>query len=176
MTSPRTHFIGALLAGVLALSGYSFWYGVISKKSNEVIDLQNKITETSEAMSRIAATRAALVEISGDEAKVQNYFVPDTDAPAFIDAIEAYGLTQKTGVSVLSASLGGTPAEPMLILPVTVTGTFDAVLRTVGAIEYAPYVISLSALSIQKNGNGAWQASFTLTVGSVPKIVVKNTP
>ena len=176
MTSPRIHFIGALLAGVLALTGYGFWYGVISEKSNEAIDLQNKITETSEAMSRIAATRAALVEISGDEAKVQNYFVPETDASAFIDAIEAYGLSQKAGVSVLSASVGGSSTEPALILPVTVTGTFDAVLRTVGAIEYAPYVISISTLSIQKNGNGAWQANLTLVVSSVPKTVAKNTP
>lgn len=169
------HLVVVTLAGIAVLGGYGAWYRIISQKSNEVIDLQNKITETSDAMGRIASTRAALTEISGDEAQVQGYFVPETGAPALIEDLEARGVAQKASVSVLSAAIGGTSAQPTLTLPITITGTFDAVMRTVGAIEYAPYALSISSVTVQKNANNVWQASLSLTVWSVPKVVT-NTP
>jgi hypothetical protein len=175
MRSSATHLIAVMLAWVVALGGYSVWYGVISKKSNEVVDLENKIIQTSDAMGRIASTRVALTEISRDEAQVQGYFVPETGASALIEDLEARGAAQRANVSVLSAAIGGTPAQPTLTLPITVTGTFDAVMRTVGAIEYAPYAISVSGVSVQKNANSAWQASLTLTIWSTPR-VTSNTP
>ena len=67
----------------------------------------------------------------------------------FINGLEAQGQALGTTVSVLSVS-AGTGKQPTFMLSLTIEGTFDTVMRTVGVIEYAPYDISLySFLSIR---------------------------
>lgn len=176
MRSPSTHLVLALVAAFAAVSGYGAWFYGISQKSSDVASLQNQISTESENINRIAAARAALTEIAGDEAKVQSYFVPETEVVAFINALEARGLAQKATVGVLSVSTGGIPAQPTLLLALTIKGTFDAVMRTVGAIEYAPYDVSISTLGVQQDAKNSWYANLTLTVGSVPMKAATSTP
>ena len=72
-------------------------------------------------------------------------------------------------MKVLSVSAGGTNARPTLTLAVTVTGAFDAVMRTAGSVEYAPYDISISKFSVMKSDKKNWLANLELVVGSVHK-------
>jgi hypothetical protein len=67
---------------------------------------------------------------------------------------------------VLSVAASHTAAHPSLELTLTVTGTFDAVMRTVGAIEYAPYDLSITGLDLGQTDKNAWHADVTLLVGS----------
>lgn len=70
-------------------------------------------------------------------------------------------------MSVLSVSTSGTVAQPTLAFTLTVKGTFDAVMRTVGSIEYAPYDLSITALTIAQDDKNSWHADLKLSVGSV---------
>ncbi len=177
MKSPLTHFILALTACTIVLVGYGFWYAAVSAKSAAVASLQDQISTKTETISRMAAARATLAELSGDEAVVQGYFVPETGVVAFIDSLESRGQAQGAGVSVLSVSTSGTTAQPALTLLLTVTGTFDAVMRTIGAIEYAPYDISIATLSVGKgDAKDSWRADLKLLVGSVAADTVTPTP
>lgn len=167
MKTSFTNLVIALVVCVATFIGYGVWYAAIAAKSAAVANLESRITAKNETASRIASARAALAEIAGDESIVQSYFVSKTGVVAFIDALEALGKTQKAAVSVLSVSMGGAPAQPTLVLALTVTGTFDAVMRTVGEIEYAPYDLSVSALSLGHAAPNSWHADLKLLVGSV---------
>lgn len=168
MRSSFTHFVFALILGVVVSSSYGFWYLTISQKSSEVANLQNQIMVESENVSRIASARSALAEIAGDEANVQSYFVSEANIVPFINDLEARGLREKATAAVLSVSKGGSSSEPsLLLLTVSLKGTFDAIMRTIGAIEYAPYDVSISTLSIEQDVKNSWHANLTLTVGTV---------
>jgi len=177
MKSSLAHLLLAGSACALALVGYGFWYAAIANKSAAVAALQENIEAKSETMSRLSAARIALTEISGDEAAVQRYFVSETEAVAFIDSLESLGRSQGATVHVLSVSTVRTSAQPALALSLSATGTFDAVMRTVGAIEYTPYALSITALSVGKNGaESGWLATLDLRVGSTVARSIQKTP
>ena len=151
-----------------AFFGYMLLYGVIVSKSAAVADLETQITIATETASRIASARSTLAKIIGDEIDVQQYFVSQTGVVAFINSLEQYGHLQKADIKVLSVSTSGTPKEPTLVFELSVEGTFDAVMRTIGTIEYAPYALSISRLSLGSNPQKSWHADLTLHVGSIP--------
>ena len=172
MKSPLAHLVVASTLCVLACIGYGVWYGVVSAESAAVATLQADIAAKTQTVNQIAATRASLASVAGDETVVQGYFVPEADIVAFINSLEDKGASQKASVSVLSVSEGGTPSQPALALALTVKGTFDAVMRTIGSIEYAPYALSISSLSIAQDAKNSWHADLKLIVGSLPAAAV----
>lgn len=168
MKSAFSHLIAALSVCVLSTVGYGMWYAAISKKSAAVENLQHLIDTKTETVSRIAATRATLAGVANDETVVQSYFVPESSVVAFIDSLEMRGKAQGAVVKVVSVSTTGTVAQPTLSLSLSVSGTFDAVMRTVGTIEYAPYALSVSALSVSQDAKDNWHADCKVLVGSLP--------
>lgn len=170
MKTPLMHLLIALSILVAVFVGQGFWYSIIAGKSSDVAALQSQINEKSEAASRVASSRAELAKIADDEIAVKSYFVSENDIVSFIDDLQERGLSQKTIVKVLSVSAGGTNARPTLSLAVTVIGAFDAVMRTVGSIEYSPYDLSISKLSVMKSDKKTWSANLELIVGSIHKL------
>ena len=168
MKSPFSHIIIAVVICVSAVVGYGMWYAAISAKSAAVATLQNQIDTKTETVNRIAATRATLADVGSSEAVVQSYFVPEASVVSFIDALETSGKILGTTVSVLSVGTSGTPAKPLLELALSAKGTFDAVIRTIGSIEYAPYDLSISSLTIVQDDKDSWHADLKVLVGSVP--------
>lgn len=166
----KSHFFHLVIAFVIcgvALIGYGFWYTAVSAKSAAVANIQSQIVAKKETITRAASARVTLTEISGAQATLQNYFVPETGVVSFIDGLELEGKTLRTTVNVLSVSTGSSKTQPTLSFSLTIKGTFDAVLRTVGAIEYAPYDISVSGFSLMQDGKDNWQADLNLSVGSM---------
>lgn len=174
MKSSLVHFIVASAASAIVLVGYGVWYAALAAKSVSVANLQDQIDTKMETARRVASARAAMAEIADDESIVRSYFVSETSVVAFISALEAQGHAQGASVQVLSVSSGAARTQPTLAFSLTISGTFDAVMRTVGAIEYAPYNLTISAFSIGRDDKNNWQANVGLTVGSVAP--VKNTP
>ncbi len=168
MKSTLLHLIIWLSVCIGAFVAYEFLYAALANKSIAVANLQNQIDMKTEASKRITAARTALAEIAGDESVVQSYFVPETGVVSFIDDLEARARAQTATMKVLSVSIGGVATAPTLVLSLIVDGTFDAVMRTIGAIEYAPYDLSISRLSLEKTEENVWHAELGLIVGSVP--------
>lgn len=168
MKSALYHLGISIGIGLLSLVGYGMWYGAISDKSAAVVDLQNAIDIKTETVSRIASARATLASIENDEVSLRDYFIPEENVVMFIDSLETRGERLGAALRVLSVSTSGTVALPSLTLLLSIAGTFDAVMRTVGSIEYAPYDISISKFSITRDDKNNWRADLTLVVGSVP--------
>lgn len=167
MRPPTAHLIIWILICVAAFSMHWFWYSIIADKSVKVADIQNQINAKTETASRIAFARTTLNEIADDEAIVQSYFVPETGIVSFIDDLEARARGQKTAMKVLSVSVSDVKKRPTITLSINISGTFDAVARTVGVIEYAPYDLSVSKLSFVKDGKNEWHADIEIIVGSM---------
>ena len=166
MKSSATHLIIALIACGGALSLYWWGYSIIEAKSSEVSTLQQQIDTETETAARTEAAHAAMTEIAGDESSVQNYFVPETGVVSFINTLEQQGKSQGSTVNVLSVSPGN-GALPTMLFSLTIEGTFDKVMRTVGVIEYSPYDLYVSQFSITQEGKDSWTANLGLVVGSV---------
>lgn len=166
----------ALVICVVSIVGYGIWYVNVSSTSATVASLQEKIDTKDQAVSRLASVRTALSEVAGDEASVQNYFVSSGDVVSFIDDLQARGKTQNASVNVVSVSAAKGGAHAMLALALTVKGTFAAVMNTVGSIEFAPYDLIVTGLSLTKGNKGAWRADMNIAVGSSDALPATGTP
>jgi hypothetical protein len=161
------HLVAPLSLAILALVVYGALYHTVVTKSVTVASLQNQIEGKTKAATRAASARAALAEIERDEALVRDYFVPETGVVAFIDNLEHRGETLGAKVNVSSVNTETSGATTFLVIQVSVTGPFDSVMRTVGAIEYAPYALQLSGTTLKLESKNLWNAQFTIRVGSV---------
>jgi len=159
----------------VTIVGQGFWYAIIVNKSADVADLQNQIDTKTETAGKVAAARTALAEIAGDESAVQSYFVPETEVVSFINNLEDRARAQKTTMKVLSVSVDNSSKQTSLVLSLVVSGTFDAVMRTVGAIEFAPYDVLISKLSLANEEKNVWNANLEIVVGSVSANVESST-
>lgn len=167
MKSTFFHLVLASSVCAIVVIGYGFWYAAVDAKSVAVATLENQIAAKTTTAKRVASSRASLTDIAGDEATIRNYFVSEAGVVAFIDALQARGKAQGAIVDVLSvSSAGAATTEKSLVLSLAVSGTFSAVMNTVGAIEYAPYDITVSELSVTKTKDG-WHAALRILVGSV---------
>jgi hypothetical protein len=175
MKSPLTHLIITFVTGVVVISAYFIWYSAISRESASVANLQSQIDTEMATANRAASAHAAIAEIESDEAAVHDYFIPETGVVAFINNLELLGQSQGTSVNVVSVSTGkGT--MPTLDFSLVVKGTFNAVMRTVGAIEYSPYDLSISQFSLNQDSKNGWQANLGLVVGSMNSVTATSTP
>lgn len=168
MKSSITHMVVTIVFCIVAIIGYGIWYAALYTKSTEVATLESDIRTKTAAVARIAATRAALEGVANDEEVVHGYFVPADGVVTFINSLETQSKTLGASLSVLSVATGGTTLQPTLELALTVKGKFEAVMQTVGAIEYLPYGISVSSLSIVHDAKNSWHADLKLLVGSLP--------
>lgn len=176
MTPSFIRLMLACAVALIALLGYSAWYGVVAGESSAVASMEGEIEAKSAARSRVAAARAVLAEIAGDEATIREYFVPDTGAVSFIDGLEARGRAQGADISVRSISTGKANAHAAFLLTVSIAGAFNAVMQTLGSIEYAPYDLSVANLVLNKNASGTWQATADLAVGLTHATTTTTTP
>ena len=166
MKSSLTYFLVALALALAAVGGYSALYALLSAKSEAVADLHSQIEESEQAANHIASVRAAIAEIAGDEAVVRGYFISESGIVSFIDDQQARGKAQGATVDVLSVSTDSINKRPVLTLSLSIKGTFDAVMRTIGAIEYAPYHLSIMSLSAQVGEKKTWATTMRIAVGA----------
>lgn len=162
-----TNFMLACVACIGAGGAYLVWNHTIGTAIDRVGALDTEIATKTATVARIASARASLTEIAADEATMRSYFVPEANAVSLITDLESKGRPQGATVKVTNIAPSGSGARAALALTITVKGSFDGVMRTLGTIEYAPYAISLTSLSLNSDDKQNWSATASLTVGSV---------
>jgi hypothetical protein len=122
-----------LLAGVIF--AYVRWQGEVSRMSARLEGLAAEVAARAGGETGVARTDAALAE---DEAALREFFLEEADIVSFTETLKERGRSLGSSVEVVSASVErGTPRGRILV-SVRIRGTYDAVLRTLGAIEYGP--------------------------------------
>jgi len=176
-----THFTHVLLALLLlagAIAAYGVSYHIVEQKSAEAAAAQNAIETKAQDAARAKEAQNQLASLKSDQAQIAQYFVATSDVVPFLTAIESTGHVFGTKVNVVSvASVPGKP-HSHLTLSISVTGPFDSVLRTVGALEYSPYDIALQNLTLDTTDAAAgaksdWSAAATFLVGTTDAPAVK---
>ncbi len=142
---------------------YGLGYSLISKKSAEVNDLSKKIADQSQSASRLSQAKIRLSTLATQESTLDQYFVAPGDVVPFLEQVQSLGKYLGSTIQVVSVSAEpGTPFGT-LTLSLTITGPFDSVARTVGAMEYEPYDTKLKSLTLTQN-----RTSTDVATSSIP--------
>lgn len=174
-----------LIAGMflgLMLAGYGAWYAVVSSKSAQAAELASEIVSKQADTTRLQTARATLEKVGNEEAMVNQYFVSTAGVVPFLENLQATGTSLGSTVTVVSVAANAGGAHPSLALSLHITGTFSGVVRTLGAVEYAPYYVTVNTLSLVAADTGAasttapWSADVGLTVGTIAATSPKTTP
>ncbi|KND50130.1 MAG: hypothetical protein AB203_04060 [Parcubacteria bacterium C7867-008] len=169
MKKPLTHLIIAGILLLIAVGAYGVWFVMVDTENAKARALATEIETKSQDASRIAEAKAALAALALNETAVSSHFISPNDVVPFLGSLGSTGAALGSKVDVVS--VGADPVssgQGHLTLSIRITGSFDAVLRTLGAFEYAPYDVSLSNLSFDRSGESGWSAAVTLRVGTGP--------
>jgi hypothetical protein len=168
---PYSHALGAIVLFLITLSVYGAWYAYVEKTSAVAAGLVNEIATKKESGARIQDAKNQLERATSDGAAVEAYFVDTDDVVPFLESLQ--GIGERLGSEVTVESVSAQPAKPhtVLQLALRITGTFDSVERTLGAIEYQPYETVLTNVTFdtpQAGGEVApiWTAAVTLKIGT----------
>ena len=164
--SPAKQIVLAVFVAVVALGGVGYWYYSITKMSAQLAKVEEEL-RSSETQTRGAPTDDS--RLAADEAAVGQYFVGEDDVPAFINVLESRVRARGATISIASVAKNGTGLETTLALAVVVTGTFEQVMQTVGAIEHLPYATKIASVNIVRDVVGKWRAEVKISVGLASK-------
>jgi hypothetical protein len=126
-----------ILAGSGAVLGAAYLYVV--SESATAAELAAKLSDKKAESKRVGAIAAAREELKGDEALINNYFISESNIVSFLTNLQNRG--SALGSTVTIGSVGGDKAKTLLTIALSIAGPFDAVMRTLGSIEYAPYSV-----------------------------------
>ncbi len=172
----RTSYIQLAIAlSFLALSVGGVVGGVVllTQERERAEQLTAEIgTKRLEAL-RVAAAKEALPALATDETAINQYFIKADDIVPFLETLQRTGTRQGAEVEVLAVSADQGGSQHRLSLSLRIVGTFDAVMRTVGSIEYGPYDIALSNVTLDTMGEAGkkgtvWTAATVFTIGTQP--------
>jgi hypothetical protein len=165
-------FIALLIfAGVLG--AYAFWYVAVGDASVEAAALSKEIQAKGLESSRVSGAKDALALLADDEASMRGYLVRQEDIVPFLSMLEEKGsfLGSVLEVASVSEETSAGSGRGRILLALKITGSFDAVLRTLGAIEYGPYDSSVSNITLDTSAGEpgtapAWTAVATFALGT----------
>lgn len=178
----RTLITHLILAFGLLVAAIVFAVGIgvtLDAARIRVADLGKEIANKQLETERQSVERATLPVLESSEAALARYSVYTEDIVPFLSQLEKQGKAQGAVVEVLSVSDGGVNRQRIL-LSLHITGSFDAVARTLGMIEYGPYDATFTSVTLdttsEKDAKVAqWSAGAVLSVSAVPtKPILKN--
>lgn len=175
--TPYIHLIAAGLFLLVAVGANAFWYRHVSGLSAQAAELTAQLQSVGDAGGRASSVRRDLDEVTRQEADIYRRFVGSDTIVTYLEAVEATGRGLGAGVEVVSVgnapTRAGHPAELQMAL--SVSGSFDAVMRTLGAIEYQAYDTTLANVTLDTpEPTKGWTAAATFLVGTPP--VATSTP
>lgn len=156
-----------LLVGAVAL--YVFAYLYIEDIGKRVVATEQEIRNRNAEVANIREAQNALAALAESEARIRRYFVPEGEVVAFLEEIGRTGDALGADVTVVGVTEKTIEdGRTMLDLSVQATGPFASVMRTLGTLEFAPYDITLSNLSMNaaESADAAWSASASFDVGT----------
>lgn len=177
MTKSLMHLIAAAGFLLLTLIAYGAWFTIVGRTSAEASALRTEIANRGEAGTRAAMARKTLDDLALQEASLYGHLVAPSDIVSFLETVEGTG--RRLGTSIEVVSVG--PAQNkqnQIALALSISGPFDAVMRTLGALEYQKYATTLTNLTLESQGAsaGIWEAAVTFTVAATPQSAQTTTP
>lgn len=168
----RNAYIPVIATAALLLAsvgGYFLWRGHVERTAAQAAAFATELKARGEQGAGAATARRALEELALHESRVESHFVGEEEIVPYLEGLEATGDSLGAAVEVLS--VGNTSAkagEPgRMQISLSITGPFDSVARTLGAIEYQAYDTRLMSLALDSPpGASGWTAAAVFEVGT----------
>ncbi|HRH24319.1 MAG TPA: hypothetical protein PK109_01890 [Candidatus Paceibacterota bacterium] len=167
MKPPIIHLGIAALLAILAIGGYVLWYGHVQALDAEAATLAGEIAVKDADRVRSVSARSAEAELALQEAFIASHLVATADIVVFLEQLEKTGRDFGATLQVASVT-GGEPAtDGRISLSLSITGPFNSVMRTLGAIETGPYAGMVQDLSLNGSAEGEWTATGVFVIGTM---------
>lgn len=171
MTKSVTHIVIAAVLLLASIAGYAFWYMTVESVRASVTEAVTDIDAKKAEVARIQEARSALQTLSQNEERIKAYFISKDDVGSFLEMVSGVGDELGAHIEIVSVTEESTATpHPRVSLSLSVEGTFDAVMRTIGALEYGPYDVEVRNLSLSKGGTAetseTWTAVGTYSFGA----------
>jgi hypothetical protein len=164
------HIVIVMLLLAATAGGYGFWYLQVGEAGSRIAVIDAELAAKNEELKQIQEARSALAALSEKEARIRSYFVEGDGVVPFIEEVGRIGSSLGAKVEVLGVAEEQGRERGSIELSLRIEGTFDAVMRTVGALEYAPYDITLTRLAIdavsQDELGSSWAEQAAYTIGT----------
>ncbi len=168
MRPPTPHLVAAGFALLVAVGGAWSSYASLTEKSVAAAALHVEAGYKTSLAESASSAQAIRAEIARNERLLAEYFISDTEIAAFAANLERKGMELGVlvrDVSTVSIQADGRPAHRITL---TVSGTFDALMRMTGSIEYSPYDISIESLAAMHAEGVIWSGDIVVIVGGPP--------
>ncbi len=152
---------------VLAVMGlYVFGYQELQAERERATDLAQQLASKTAELGRLTDARAALATLASDEQSLSQYSIQKATIVPFLEQIQSVGKPLGATVEVLSVGDEKSAGHARVALSLALSGSFDAVVRTLGAIEYAPYDAVVTTATLDTVGESkVWTAAVIYSVG-----------
>lgn len=168
--SALTHFIGAGIFALIALVGYVVWFLTFQGAKEQALRAGAEVARIEEEDSAIANAKETLLALASDEAVLRAYFVSEEGIVSFFEELERSGEMLGSTVEVASVTA---PSEVggRITLSMRITGSFPAVMKTLGSIEHGPRDMRVQSLTLDtvlsEDGNEPWVAAAVFSVATI---------
>jgi hypothetical protein len=173
-------FIPLIIASLLlaaAIGLYAFGYFTLLANTAKATTLATGVATKTAQLERITQAHAALDTLSNDEATLRQYSIGKEAIVPFLETLQTSGRTLGTKIDVLSVQDEKDGKHVRVALSLSITGSFDAVMRTLGSLEYSPYDGVLRNLSFDATpaatGTSGWSATAVYSIGIASSTPVK---
>lgn len=163
--------VTALVTLALTLILYVGWLYSVSQISTSIRTTQAEIVKATQESMQGARTKEALLALSSNAEVIRGYFVEKESLVTFLETLSKTGTALGSTLEIVSVSDSkDAQGFPRIVVALKIQGSFDAVLRTVGALEQGPYDSKVETMHIEARQldtvGEAWTASVTLSVGA----------
>lgn len=136
----------------------------------KAVQLAQEVATKQEEALRVASAKAALPVLAQSEEALLQYCTKSSDIVPFLERLEKQGRAAGVAVEVLSVS-PEQGAQNRIALSLTMSGSFDAVVRSIGTIEYSPYdsvvkTVALDSGTETDTKTPTWTAAVVLSLGT----------
>jgi len=143
-----------------------------AKKSTET--LAATVAEKKQESLRVTLATAALPRLVESEVALDMHVVREEDIVPFLNKLETQGRAQGASVEVVSVSPDTSADAPRISVSLKLVGSFDAVERTLGVIEYNNYDSYVSSVTFEVSKDTSlkkseWTAFVILSLGTNTK-------
>jgi hypothetical protein len=168
--TPYSPIIVASIILLASVGAFALEYYVLSNGEVQLTDITKQIKDKKFEIEKADQARNALTSLDANEALVKSYVLRKDNIVPFIDLLQSTGKEVGASVQVLSVTDDKSTGHARVVISLTVNGSFDAVMRTMGILENGPYDTELTNLALDSaatstRGTQLWSANTALSVG-----------
>lgn len=164
MKSARLHLIVSAILALAAIAAYGAWYMFVQQGSQETATLSNELAGKEATHAHAQVSKGQEVVLADKQAFTATHLLATADAVSFLERLEGTGRTLGAKVSVASVD-DAHKDSGSLDISLSISGSFDAVMRTLGAIEHGQPAAVAKSMTLS-GGGATWSASGVITVAT----------